>query len=204
MKKPKVLLVEGPDDKHVIWALLKAHSVVENFDVEDKGGISNVLKILPVQLKGSDIKAVGVVVDADVDISARWSAIITRLHQSGYKSAPQKPNEGGTILTEVGHPKVGVWIMPDNKLDGMLEDFIGLLVPGDDSGFSHAKKVIDELPFGARRFTSVNSSKALIHTWLAWQSDPGTPMGLALTKKFLDPDAVTAGPFVRWLKDLFV
>ena len=46
-------------------------------------------------------------------------------------------------------------------------------------------------------------SKALIHTWLAWQEDPGTPLGLAVTKRYLDGDHALAQQFVQWLLRLF-
>src|SRR5436190_24268592 len=32
-------------------------------------------------------------------------------------------------------------------------------------------------------------SKALIHTWLAWQEKPGRPLGLAITARYFDATA---------------
>ena len=50
-----------------------------------------------------------------------------------------------------------------------------------------------------------HKSKAFIHTWLAWQEDPGTPMGLAITKKYLSTnDKVLCNSFIEWLNLLFV
>jgi hypothetical protein len=45
---------------------------------------------------------------------------------------------------------------------------------------------------------------AHIHTWLAWQADPGTPMGLAITKKYLDANAPSAANFLRWVDRLLL
>ena len=66
------LLVEGNDDQHVIWGLLARHNFPQVFDVEEKGGVENLLRVLPVQLKASGIVAVGAVLDADINLAARW------------------------------------------------------------------------------------------------------------------------------------
>jgi hypothetical protein len=49
----------------------------------------------------------------------------------------------------------------------------------------------------------VDHAKALIHTWLAWQKEPGQPMGQAITAKALQSDTAIAAKFVDWLNQLF-
>ena len=126
------LLVEGNDDQHVIWSLLKYYKVPEVFAVEEKKGIDNLLDVLPVQLKESGIERVGVVVDADAKISTRWQKIKKILREFGFRSLPKSPDVEGTVIEENGKPRVGVWIMPDNTLPGMLENFTQFLIPKDD------------------------------------------------------------------------
>jgi hypothetical protein len=46
-------------------------------------------------------------------------------------------------------------------------------------------------------------AKARLHTWLAWQEEPGKPIGQAITKRFLDPEATEAQAFLDWLRRLF-
>jgi len=82
MTRTQILFVEGTDDQHVIWALLKHNGFPKTFSVEQKGGVENLLAVLPVQLKGSGVKAVGVVIDADTNLLARWSSIQTILKTS--------------------------------------------------------------------------------------------------------------------------
>ena len=53
------------------------------------------------------------------------------------------------------------------------------------------------------KYKSRHKAKARIHTFLAWQEDPGTPMGLAITKKYLDPKAPSSQLFVNWLNALY-
>ncbi len=100
-------------------------------------------------------------------------------------------------------PRVGVWLMPDNQLNGMLEDFLALLVPAKSLLFDRIKKTVDEIPENERLFSPPARSKVLIHTWLAWQKDPGLPFGTAITARFLDPLHSEADKFVAWLRELF-
>lgn len=43
----------------------------------------------------------------------------------------------------------------------------------------------------------------MIHTWLAWQDDPGTPLGQAITKRYLDAEGPHVAAFLSWLTRLF-
>jgi hypothetical protein len=45
--------------------------------------------------------------------------------------------------------------------------------------------------------------KAQLHTWLAWQEQPGTPLGLAITNRYLDADALHAQQLMDWIRQLF-
>ena len=97
-------------------------------------------------------------------------------------------------------PRIGIWIMPDNKIPGILEDFVKYLIPEDDSLRDYSLQCVDNLP--EKRFKDSYRSKAEIHTWLAWQEEPGTPMGLAVTKKYLC-NVDSARTFLDWLNRLF-
>jgi hypothetical protein len=200
----RVLLVEGKDDLHILASLFKHHDVPEVFTLSDMDGIERLLDALPVQLKASAIERVGVVVDADVDIAARWNAIRGILASAGYLNVTGIPEEGGTILRQAEMPDVVVWLMPNNRVPGMVEDFAAFLIPEDDRLSDRAFRVIDEIPAVDRRFTVGHRSKAHIHTWLSWQADPGTPMGLAITKKYLNADAAVTAPFLDWIYRLLV
>ncbi|WP_143324367.1 DUF3226 domain-containing protein [Caulobacter sp. FWC2] len=197
------LLVEGNDDSHVIWSLLEKHKVDENFSVLDKKGIEKLLQVLPVQLKSSGVKSVGVVIDADVNIAGRWASLRSIASRAGYTKFPDEPLAGGTIVEEEGMPRLGAWLMPDNTASGMLEDFAAFLIPGDDKLLARARSALQAIPPDDKRFVGAHDSKALIHTWLAWQEDPGTPMGLAITKKYLDGDCEKAVEFSTWMSKLF-
>ena len=55
----------------------------------------------------------------------------------------------------------------------------------------------------AQRYKQVHRSKAKIHTFLAWQDEPGKPIGQAITARILNPDAEEAKAFIGWLNKLY-
>ncbi len=200
-----LLVVEGPDDKHVLWAILARYQFDPRFTIQEEGGLQKLIDRASLRLKpGTDLERFGIVVDADADIRARWQKIRgLLLERAGCEAVPENPDPAGTVLDRVDHPRVGVWIMPDNSLPGMLEDYLSFLVPAGDLLFERARRCVDEIPVEERRFAEAHTSKALLHTWLAWQDDPGTPLGQAITKRYFDPDAPQVGHFLAWLTRLF-
>jgi hypothetical protein len=199
-----LLAVEGPDDKHVLWAILARHRFQPEFVMRDEGGFEGLLGRVPIHLKpGTDVERFGVVVDADADIRVRWQEIKRTLNRAGYGSVPEEPDPAGTVIDQADLPRVGVWVMPDNALPGMVEDYLGLLVPAGDALFDRARRCVDEIPANERRFIPAHLTKAVIHTWLAWQDDPGTPLGQAITKRYFDSEGPHVGRLLAWLTRLF-
>lgn len=98
--KSQQLLVEGKDDRHVIWALCEQHQLPETFSVEvpqedDDPGIEALLSGLSARLKEKNLRTLGIVVDADQDLLARWQAVRDRLNASGYQNIPKRPPGAG-------------------------------------------------------------------------------------------------------------
>lgn len=93
--------------------------------------------------------------------------------------------------------------MPDNSLPGTLEHFAGMLIPANDVLWPVAQDTVKHVESLDQRFRVVDEMKAMIHTWLAWQKEPGRPIGLSITKRFLDPDNVSAQPLLDWLKLMY-
>ncbi|NJM41494.1 MAG: hypothetical protein HC853_12380 [Anaerolineae bacterium] len=154
-------------------------------------------------LRIRDSQILGIVIDADDDLSASWDSLKNILIEIGYQGVPSNPSESGLVIAETELPKVGIWIMPDNKLPGMIEDFVRFLVPTDDVLWNRAETAINDIPIEHIRFRPSYRSKAIVHTWLAWQEQPGKPLGQAITAKYLDANADYARNFVAWLRRLF-
>jgi hypothetical protein len=182
---------------------LQTNVNLEEVQIRDKGGYNNLVDTLDVEIKGSGLQHLGVLVDADDDLGRRWQSLLHRLSSVGYSRLPVAPSVDGTIIREDGLPVLGLWIMPNNSVSGILEDFVRYLVPSGDTLWERAATCVDMIPDSERRFPEVRRSKARLHTWLAWQEEPGKPIGQAITARYLDADSQSARPFVGWLKRLF-
>lgn len=206
----RTLLVEGRDDKHVVLQISQKRGIgLCRDEISCCGGIDRLLGRIHVEIKNSKEGAVGIIVDADDDLSSRWTSIRDRLCQAGYSNVPKQPDRSGTLIASPSEdpvlPSIGIWIMPDNNTGGTLEDFLSVLVPSHpaNSLFEHAQHSVLSIPDGDVLFPERARSKAVIHTWLAWQQEPGRPYGVAITKKFLDADSPGVDDFVSWLRTLF-
>jgi hypothetical protein len=198
----KKLLVEGNDDQHVIWALCERHQIPANFDVIDCGGIDNLEKKIPIMFKVSGVEVVGIIIDADENLQLRWDALRSCLSAIGFVVPDTLPKAG--LIVENALYRAGVWIMPDNNSNGMLEDFISFLVPRGDALLPVVQSTLSSIEARKlNKYALTHKSKAAIHTWLAWQEAPGTPIGLSITKKYLTVTDVACQAFVEWIKKLF-
>jgi hypothetical protein len=213
----KLLLVEGRDDGAVAIALWNARGFPRSFEVEvedeiegiggEIAGKDAVLKSLSVYFKNRQVyPVVGVLLDADESLSATWDAVAGRLQGAGYLIPSDLPTAGLVLDHPSGDgPRIGVWLMPDNSLPGMLEDFMRALIPGDDTLAPEVERALQAIEDKRlQRYASRHRPKAFIHTWLAWQKKPGKPMGLSITRGDLDPTAPQADAFVNWLYRLFL
>lgn len=205
MSSERILLVEGKDDYHVIVHLWEAHGLPKrHFDAIDCKSSDKLLRDhLELRLKESTPpKILGIILDADENPSSRWDAIKNRLTEVDYKELPTQPAEKGTIIEQNGLPKIGVWIMPDNLSKGMLEDFLAQLAPEEAMEFAKGC-VADAKDKGFSSFKDVHRSKAEIHTYLAWQDEPGNPLGISIDARALDVHLPVAKEFIGFLKKLF-
>lgn len=201
----RLLWVEGKDDSAVVQSLCERHRVPEVFVVQPKKGVKDVLDNFYTELRAPDAERFGVIVDANGDARARWQSIRRTLMAEGYTDVAEDLQPTGMIVSAAPHrPVFGAWIMPDNGSPGALEEFAAALVPAGDGLWMRAGEAIDAIPEEHRRFSPVRRSKAHMHTWLAWQEHPGSPMGQAIGKGDLDAQALAAQRFIAWLRRLMV
>jgi hypothetical protein len=212
------MLVEGRDDQYVLRGLLRHHGIPcaipdrdrgygeEDIIIDQKEGIQGVLDALDIVLDDGDLERLAVIVDADTRIDARWDALRNILARFGGQDIPRSPLPEGTIVT-LTQPyrtlNVGVWLMPDNQVPGILENFVSFLIPDDDAPlWQRAIDCVNRIPEAQRHFPIVALPKARIHTWLAWQEKPGQQFGIAITK-CIDADAPCALNLINWVKQVF-
>ena len=197
----RVLLVEGRDDRHVVDHIRRRSRGESNFQIVEKGGLDELMSSIGSELKVPGRRAVGIMVDANDDIEARWAAVADRLLRAGIETDDRGP--GGTVIRAVPpDPDVGVWIMPDNRSQGELEDFVAAMIPRDDSVWPLSKAYIDGIPAESRLFRSRKELRAKVHAWLAARERP-RPMGLAIGAGDLDVEVATCVELTTWLHRLF-
>lgn len=93
--------------------------------------------------------------------------------------------------------------MPDNQHDGKLESFLQTLVDANDALFRYAVKTTRRAKRLGAPFSDSSRGKAEIHTWLAWQKEPGLPYGSAIRARYFTHDSPAATAFVAWFRQLF-
>ena len=197
---PRLLLVEGKDDEHVVKHLYTEAVGPIDFEVERMGGVDQVGEEIDAHAKVPDRTALAVVVDANSDMGSRWQSIRDGLARASIDAPPELPLGGALIEpTRSGQPTVGVWLMPDNKNGGEIEDFVAGLITGDDVVWPLACDYIDRIPDEER---PRKLSKARVHAWLAARAE-GAPMGGAIGQGKFDLECDAAHRFSAWLRGVF-
>lgn len=208
-----VLLVEGQDELRTIPELIEINGV--NWGsrknpvvlIKDCEGCENIIDkdIIAVELKADGIEALGILLDADEFPIDRWIAIRNACRNSkAMSNMPDKLPEEGLIVKADNGVRVGIWIMPDNKLPGMLETFLGYLLPTDATSlWEFATSTTDAAKAKGAPFTEAHREKAKIYSWLAWQEPPGRQLHQAIKERILDPQHSEAQQFVSWFRELY-
>ena len=202
------MLVEGSDDKHSVIHLLARHGIDWDSEnerlpwVKDCDGVDTLLKSIQVSVK--TYPRLGIVIDANADIEARWGQVQGKL-DSASLSLPTTPDTGGTIIQGI-YPdwKVGVWLMPDNTTQGELEDLLYTLIPSTDPCWKYAQNATKHAKKIGAEFPDQKSLKARLHTWLSWREEPGLPFGTAIKAAYFSHDSPEATKFVAWFNKLFL
>ena len=214
----RLLLVEGQDDKHVLWQICRraasfsAHregydmSVTLRqgetaFGIAEKGNFRTVLEAIETEIFSRGRQALGIMVDADRQPSQRWEEL-----KAAFPAAvplPDAPDPAGIILPEQpGQPRIGVWMMPDNRSPGELEDFVKQMIPPAAPVWADAQRYIDDIRPDDRKFAPEKTDKAKLYAWLSTLKEPAR-MGAAIRARDLQTNGPLCQTFVHWLQRLF-
>lgn len=119
LTKTKAILVEGKDEQNFFQALFK-HIKKDDVEIIQINGKENLKTELPAFLKRPDFKitSYAIIVDADTNHDNTFQSI-NNLLKKHKQPVPTKANEHA----KSGEKQVGIYIMPGNLDNGMLEDF---------------------------------------------------------------------------------
>jgi len=182
----------------------------DNFSSDTVTHFPALINLISKQLRTGQIQNLGIVADADYvsggGFDARWQALTQPLADCGYRipNPPIRRYLGNILRHPDDLPPVGLWIMPDHKSNGMLENFIESIIkhsPEQDALVEYAKHCIKHLPH--QLFSSYQETKAIIYSWLAWQKRPGLTLNVTISADLLDVDSRQMQGFRTWLHQVF-
>lgn len=209
MGSERLLFVEGRNDKEVIYRIENRYNLAGICEVKEMGSDVDAYEAFSLYINEQASKAdkVGLVIDADQDFNNRWKSIRLALTSTNNYTVPSVfPPEGLVLDSNVPNkPKIGVWIMPNNGSLGMLEDFLREMVPDDDDLIPEVTKALDNLEAsGKKRYKDIHRSKAWMHTYLAWQDEPGNTLAVAVASFQLNSSAAIVKSFAGWMTRLYM
>lgn len=214
-----LLLVEGEADQGFfieVCRQLKLHPDIKIAPPKERGGERNskqgVYNLLGKELKqlaDGRIRHLAAVVDADYssvnppdgfdNTLAKFTEIV-----APYDFVLKKDYEFGGLIFENnnGLADFGVWIMPNNQHEGMLEDFIKSGITSSEQGlFDRAAQSVATI--AEPKFKPHHLTKAEIATWLAWQKDPGHGLYMSVKDTLLDQNSELFQQLSAWLRHIY-
>ncbi len=218
--KTSVLLVECQADIDFFEALLRKLNLLEKVEIKpprDFGQKTNTVSHFPKlidllikRLSTSEVRRLGIVADADYVIGGgfeqRWKQLTGCLKKYDYR-IPQRPPAlpySGSIFQHAELPPVGLWLMPDHKSNGMLEDLIYQTIKSDENQkklLDTAETCVNKLP--VRLFSPYHKTKAIIYSWLAWQKRPGQTLDVTVNGDLTDLESEEMQGIIKWLRKVY-
>ena len=180
ISKNKLLLVEGNHEVQFFAKLLQSMQI-DNIQVEPVGGQYNFkpsMEILPKLDNFDNVRAIGIIRDADDSFEDTFSSVQGALRDAGLP-VPNQP------LTLTGNrPQVAVFITPDNNNRGDLEELC-LASVQDDPILECVERYFDCLrPIQGTDHPHI--SKARMQVFLAKEPDGDIHMGIASRRGIWD------------------
>jgi len=185
----KLLLVEGQDEVNFFEALCK-HLSIDGLQIIETGGKDRLKNELPAVLlmrNFENVDSIAVIQDADNSLTSAVNSLKSLLS----KHKLPVP-EGHTQFKTTSGMKCGIFIMPGNRENGMLENLVldtvdnhpVKVASGEYIDLLRAKLTDSENP----KFPK-NEHKARLHAYLAGMEKYVPSLGLATQKGYFNLDS---------------
>ena len=215
----QILLVEGDSDKSFFSKICKKldlNTTVQVASPKDVGGnrnskegVFNRLDFLLKELRQGRKTHIAIIVDADyktqhgLGCEKTIDRVAKIAEQFGFTLKTDTSHHHGLYFEHAdGLADFGLWVMPNNKQEGMLEDWIKSCIKVDEKPlFQHAQNTISGL--SNPKFKPHLTSKAEIATWLAWQKTPAHGLYTTINDDLLDENNILFTNLCQWLKNIF-
>lgn len=192
LKRDKILLVEGKDEVNFFNALLE-HQQITDVQVIEIGGKDKFKSEFPafITSPGFDhVKIYSIIRDADKNVKDTFQSIKNILRKYD-QPIPNKIEE----FVEYNDKKVGIFIMPGNKAEGMLEDLCLTtvsdhpIIPCIDSYIKCIEDRLSHEKASTKESTNFdlprNISKSKAHIFISSMPELVNSVGLAALKGYL-------------------
>ncbi len=212
----QILLVEGEADRAFFELICKdldlgtvTVATPKNLDAwkNTKEGVFNHLPVLLKLLPDGRTSQLAAVVDADSAVNGGgFAQVIQRVtnivEPFGFAQA-NHPSGGIVFRHNDGLADFGLWVMPNNSDEGMLEDWIkGCIQPDEQALFNHAEDTVAGLP-QPQKFKEIHRTKAEVATWLAWQEHPGHGSYRAVEDGLISKNGPPYQNLAAWLGHIY-
>lgn len=169
----KVVFVEGKDDRYVVEKLLEEEGL-DGIQVVELEGKEKLIKLLSSKaVRGLDeVEVLAVMIDADRDPDAAFQSICLAFNKAGLPS-PQRPFD---VLQ--GKPSVVVYVLPDGKSQGMLEDLFAESI--NDLPESECIRDFLDCVEKIKGSSLRNRSKGTVYSYIATSERPQLRLGHAV------------------------
>ena len=215
-----ILLVEGESDQRFYTRLCQKLDLKAKVTVapprqvggcyDTKGGVFNLLPTLLKQMQDGVIKRLAVSVDADhitahgMGCQKTLETFASIVAEFGYSRIPAHERLNGFVFRhDDGLANIGLWVMPDNQADGMLEDWVKLVVRSEERPLlERITEICDEMR-DLTKFKPIHRSKAEVSMWLACQDPPGHELGACIGRGLFNLDHTSVRAMLCWMKAVF-
>jgi hypothetical protein len=194
--KQRLLAVEGNDEVNFFEVLLTKIGIFDNVDIRAIGGKDQFKVKLPafrIATGFNSLEKIAIIRDADDNANNTFKSVIGVLKSNGLKP-PRKPGE-----FTGGNPSVGVFIIPDNSSEGMLEDLCLETVQDHPAikcvdTFINCTQDLSEPP--------KNVAKARVQAYLAAKPTIAPSLGVGAQKGYWDFTSENLRPLIYFLEQL--
>lgn len=199
---PHLLAVEGKDEYNFFTAILNDLSI-NTVQLVDLGGKDKFPIELPLlmQLEGfRNLKVIGFVRDAE---EKRAKSAFDSIRATLKKNRLPAPASMASFTP--GPPKTGIFIMPDNRGAGMLENLCLRTLKGQpiDRCINDFMSCISAI-MNSEEQAYFNESKARVQTYLAFRAPLVNSLGLGALKRYWDFNHPCFEKLKQFLRNLFI